>query len=151
MPALFGPRGALRMGGAQNSETPRRCSQHPGARTKEAMSLIEESVRQGTDEAKREVYHAVPRSLLRFRDRADEHHGLDGEAIQKWLDYELEALRWGVDPDVTREELAAMVEGSTMGLDRNEHREIHAGHFAREGDAEDLRRSGATGLRGSPS
>ena len=95
--------------------------------------MIKESLRQGADEAKREVHHAVPRCLLRLRDRADGHHGLDGEAIQKWLDYEFEALRWGVDPDVSREELAELVESSTADLSRDEHREIHAGDFARWG------------------
>ena len=95
--------------------------------------MIEESLRRETREAKREVHHAVPRCLLRLRDRADGHCGLDGEAIQMWLDYEFEALRWGVDPDVSREELATLVEGSTVELDRDEHSEIHAGDFARWG------------------
>ena len=35
-----------------------------------------------------------------------------------WLDYELEAMRYGVDPDVGRDELAALVEGSTVELAR---------------------------------
>ena len=104
--------------------------------------MIEESVRRETREAKREVHHAVPRCLLGLRDRADEHTDLDGEAIQRWLDYELEALRWGVDPEVSREELAAMVEGSTVEIGRSEHRERHAGDFARWG-----RRGGLATLR----
>jgi hypothetical protein len=95
--------------------------------------LIGESLRQGAEQAKREVHHRVPRCLLRLRDRADAHAELDGEGLQRWLDYELEALRWSVDPDISREVLAALVEGSTMELDRDEHREIHAGDFARWG------------------
>lgn len=61
-----------------------------------------------------EVHNEIPRRLLWLRDRADAHAALDGEGIQKWLDFELEALRWGVDPDVGREELAALVE--TFGV-----------------------------------
>ncbi len=104
--------------------------------------MIEESLRRETQEAKREVHHAVPRCLLRLKDRADDHPELDGEGIQRWLDYELEALRWGVDPDVSREELASLVEGSTVELDRYEHRERHADDFVRWG-----RRGGLATLR----
>jgi hypothetical protein len=104
--------------------------------------LIEESVRQGAEQAKSEVHHQVPRCLLRLRDRADAYLELDGEGIQLWLDYELEALRWGVDPDVSREGLAALVEGSTVELAREEHRDTHAGDFVRWG-----RRGGLTTVR----
>ena len=83
----------------------------------------------------------MPRCLLGLRDRADEHT-ISTERDTAWLDYEFEALRWGVDSDVSREGLAAMVEGSTMELDQGEHREIHAGDFARWG-----RRGGLTTLR----
>ena len=78
----------------------------------------------------------VPRCLLRLRDRADARTELDGEGLQLWLNYEFEALLWGVDPDVSCEVLAALVEGSGVELDSYEHREIHAGDFARWGDAE---------------
>jgi len=80
-----------------------------------------------------EVHHGVPRCLLRLRDRADERTELDGEGIQRWMDYECEALLFGVDPDTPRDELAAMVEGSTVEIPRSEHREAHAGDFARWG------------------
>ncbi len=80
-----------------------------------------------------EVHHGIPRCLLGLRDRADAHAELDGQGIQKWLDYECEALRWGVDPDVGRDELAAMIGGSTVEMPREEHREAHAGDFARWG------------------
>ena len=104
--------------------------------------MIEESVRHGAERAKTEVHHEVPRCLLRLRGRAEAHAELDGEGMQLWLDYELEALRWGVDPDVSRDELAAMVEGSTVEIGRNEHRDGHAGDFARWG-----RRGGLATLR----
>jgi hypothetical protein len=38
-----------------------------------------------------------------------------------------------VDPDVSREELAALVEGSTVEIPREEHRNGHASDFARWG------------------
>jgi hypothetical protein len=80
-----------------------------------------------------ELPHRVPRCLLRLREWADERTVLDGEGIQRWMDYECEALRFGVDPDTPREELAAMVEGSAVEIPRTEHREIHAGDFTRWG------------------
>ncbi len=92
-----------------------------------------------------EVHHGIPRCLLRLRDRADAHAELDGEGIQRWLDYECEALRWGVDPDVTRDELAAMIEASTVEMAREEHRAGHAEDFrrwGRMGGLETLRRYG---------
>ena len=95
--------------------------------------MIEASVRQGAEQAKKEMHHEVPKCLLRLRDRADAYPELDGEGLQLWLDYELEALRWGVDPEVSREGLAALVEGSTAELDREEHRDGHAGDFVRWG------------------
>ena len=95
--------------------------------------MIEESVRQGAQRAKTEIHHEVPRCLLRLRDGAEAHEGLDGEGMQLWLDWELEAMRWGVDPDVSRDELAALVEGSTVEIGRDEHRAEHAGDFARWG------------------
>jgi hypothetical protein len=38
-----------------------------------------------------------------------------------------------VDPDVSREELAALIESSTVEIPREEHREAHAEDFARWG------------------
>src|SRR4051812_37092079 len=61
---------------------------------------------------RQELHHRVPQCLLRLRDRADAHPELDGEGLQLWLDFELEALHHGIDPDISREELAALIEGS---------------------------------------
>ena len=95
-----------------------------------------------------EVHHRIPRCLLGLRDRADAHpEPLSGEGLQLWLDYECEALRYGVDPDAGREELRALVEGSTVELPREEHRMIHAGQWAewgRLGGKETLRRYGTS-------
>jgi hypothetical protein len=44
-----------------------------------------------------------------------------------------EALRFGVDSDVSGEELRALVEGSTVELSQEEHRNGHTSDFARWG------------------
>ena len=90
-----------------------------------------------------EVHHEVPRCLLGMRDRADAHpEPLSGIGIQLWLDYECEAMRCGVDPDVGRDELATLIDGSTVELSREEHRTDHAEDFAWWG-----RRGGLATLR----
>jgi len=86
-----------------------------------------------TPSAAAEVHHRVPRCLLRLRDRADERTELDGESIQRWMDYECEALCFGVDPDTPREDLAAMIAWSTVEMPRERHRKVHSGDFARWG------------------
>jgi hypothetical protein len=80
-----------------------------------------------------ELHHGVPRCLLRLRDRADERTEIDGEGIQRWMDWECEALLYGIDPDTPRDELAEMIDGSTAEIPREEHRAVHAGDFARWG------------------
>jgi hypothetical protein len=92
--------------------------------------------------AARETHHRVPRCLLGLRERADEGSEIDGEGIQAWLDWEFEAVRYGVDPDTPRERLAELVEGSTVEMGRDDHREQHAEDFARWG-----RRGGLATLR----
>jgi hypothetical protein len=49
------------------------------------------------------------------------------------MDYDLEVPRFGVDPDVSRDELADLIEGSTVEIPREEHREDHASDFTRWG------------------
>jgi len=84
--------------------------------------------------APREVHHRVARCVLGLRDRADAcADPLSAEGLALWVDYELEALRFGMDPDVSREELAALIESSTVEIPREEHRDGHAGDFARWG------------------
>jgi hypothetical protein len=82
----------------------------------------------------REVHHRVARCVLRLRERADAcADPWSAEGLALWMDYELEALRFGVDPDMSRDELAALIEGSTVEIPREEHREGHAGDFTRWG------------------
>jgi hypothetical protein len=92
--------------------------------------------------AARESHHRVPRCLLGLREKADSGGEIDGEGIQAWMEWELEAARYGVDPEVSREGLTELVEGSTVEMGRDEHREEHAEDFARWG-----RRGGLATLR----
>jgi hypothetical protein len=84
--------------------------------------------------APREVHHRVARCVLGLRDRADAcADPLSAEGLALWMDYELEAVRCGVDPDISRDELAALIEGSTVEIVREEHRNGHASDFPRWG------------------
>jgi hypothetical protein len=79
-----------------------------------------------------ELHHRVPRCLLTLRDKADAG-ALDGAGFQAWLEHEHEALRWGVDPDVSRDELAALIDASLEAIPFEDHRAIHRADFARWG------------------
>jgi hypothetical protein len=82
--------------------------------------------------AAREIHHTIPRCLLRLRDKADSA-ALDGEGIELWLEYQHEAMRYGVNPDISREELAALIDASTVVLERGAHRLEHITDFVRWG------------------
>ncbi len=43
--------------------------------------------------SRQEIRHSIQGCLLRLMDQADAHPELDGEGLQLWLEYELEALR----------------------------------------------------------
>jgi hypothetical protein len=97
-----------------------------------------------------ERHHRVPRCLLTLREKADATSpALDGTGFQAWLDYEHEAIRWGVDPDISRDELAALVEASTVVIPAM----ITAASTARTSPGADVgaawRRWSATAGRGS--
>ena len=82
----------------------------------------------------REVHHRVARCVLGLRDRTDAcADPLSAEGLALWMDYELEALHFGVDPDISRDELAALIESSTVEIPSEEHRDGHASDFARWG------------------
>ena len=81
----------------------------------------------GTD--KLESHHAAPRCLLTLHERANGTTSLDGEAIQAWVEWELEAL----------------VEKSAELLERKRHRLLHESDWQRwgsRGGRETLRRYG---------
>lgn len=93
-----------------------------------------------------EVHHRVPRCLLGFFDRAASGK-LDGAGLQAWFEWEEEAFRYGVDPDLSRGELAALIEGSAVEIPADQHKDSHsaAGDFirwGRLGGLETLRRYG---------
>ena len=80
------------------------------------------------------VHHRIPRCLLSAYDRG--HGPLRGAGdLADWWDWQEEAYRYGVDPEISRDELAAMIEASTVEIPGGEHRSGHsdAGDFARWG------------------
>ncbi len=93
-----------------------------------------------------EVHHAAPRCLLRLHERAKGKASLEGEAIQAWLEWEWEAMRWRVPVKISREELEELVERSGRLLERERHRLVHEGDWRRwgsRGGRETLRRYGS--------
>ncbi len=93
-----------------------------------------------------EVHHRVPRCLLGFFDRAASGE-LDGAGLQAWFEWEEEAFRYGLDPDISHGELATLIEDSTVEIPKEQHKASHsaAGDFAqwgRLGGLETLRRHG---------
>lgn len=81
-----------------------------------------------------EIHHRVPRCLLKVWDRGH-GPGLEPEDLQAWFDWEEEAFRYEVNPEIGREDLAALIEGSTVELAGEQHRAGHsaAGDFVRWG------------------
>ena len=74
------------------------------------------------------VHHGAARCLLSLYEAA-------AEGLLEWAEFDREAGRWGVDVRITREDLEAVIEGSTRELPAAEHRRLHqdAGDFARWG------------------
>jgi hypothetical protein len=87
-----------------------------------------------------ERHHAAPSCLLRLRDEAEGELRLTG--VGAWVEFELEAVRWGVPVEIPREDLQRLVEASTVVMEREKHRLLHATDFARWG-----RRGGLATLR----
>jgi hypothetical protein len=92
-----------------------------------------------------ELHHAAPRCLLTLHERANGTTSLDGEAIQAWVEWELEAMRWRVPVEISADDLRALVEASDVVLEREVHRLVHEGDWRRwgsRGGRETLRRYG---------
>jgi hypothetical protein len=85
-----------------------------------------------------EVHHAIPRCLLRLYERANGAE-LDGEGIQAWLEWEMEALRWRVPIEISRSDLEALVASSEVVLEQESHRRLHKSDWRRARDLEALR------------
>jgi hypothetical protein len=91
-----------------------------------------------------EVHHAAPRCLLSLHERANGAE-LDGEGIQAWVEWEIEAMRWRIPVEIDRSDLEALVEASEILLEREKHRLLHEGDWRRwgsRGGKETLRRYG---------
>jgi hypothetical protein len=74
-----------------------------------------------------EIHHQVPRRLLAAHDRIRAHTALNGEALQLWFEYEGLLLEFGLDPDISREELEQAIKASAVEVSYEEHRSrIHA-------------------------
>ncbi len=95
-----------------------------------------------------EVHHRVPRCLLGFFERTASGE-LDAAGLQAWFEWEEEAFRYSVDPDISREDLVGLIDSSVAPIPTVEHRADHsqAGDFVRWG-----RRGGLAtlGLYGRP-
>jgi hypothetical protein len=90
--------------------------------------------------ADREVHHAAPRCLLKLREEAE-----NGAGVEAWLSWEEEARRWSVPVEISRRDLARLIERSAVLLDRNKHRLIHESdwqRWGRRGGRETVRRYG---------
>jgi len=73
-------------------------------------------------EAPLEAHHTTPRCLLRLHENANgaaSGSDLNGEAIQAWLEWEMEAMRWRVPVEISREDLDALVGGSAELMERS--------------------------------
>jgi hypothetical protein len=94
---------------------------------------------------KPEVHHAAPRCLLTLHERANGTQ-LDGEGIQAWVEWEIEASRWRVPVEIARSDLETLIASSEVVLERETHRLVHASDWRRwgaRGGRETLRRYGA--------
>jgi len=96
-----------------------------------------------------EVHHVAPRCLLSLHERANglpDGASLDGEGIQAWLEWEMEAMRWRVPVEISRSELERLIEASEEVLEREKHRLLHERNWKRwgaRGGRETFRRYGA--------
>jgi len=95
-----------------------------------------------------QIHHRIPRRLLKVWD-GGHSSSLEPEDLAAWIEWEEEAYRYGVDPDVSREVLAALIKGSKVELGVEEHRAAHsdAGDFARWGRLGGLKTFGLYGPR----
>src|SRR3712207_9254669 len=79
-----------------------------------------------------ETHHAAPRCLIKLHEKAN-GSPLDGEGIQAWVEWEIEAMRWRVPVEICREDLEELVEASETRLEREKHRLVHSRDWRRWG------------------
>jgi hypothetical protein len=87
-----------------------------------------------------EVHHCAPRCLLRLHDEAQGELRVAG--VGAWLEFTLEAERWGVPVEISREDLERLIERSAEVMEREKHRLLHGTDWQRWG-----RRGGLATLR----
>ena len=73
---------------------------------------------------KEKTHHVAPRCLLTLHQKAN-GTSLDGEGIQAWLEWEMEAMRWKVPIDISRDDLEELVDSS--GVRPKERRQLLPG------------------------
>src|SRR3989337_3939369 len=91
-----------------------------------------------------QLHHAPPRCLVSLHEKAN-GTSLDGEGIQAWVEWEMEAMRWRVPIEISREDLEALIRTSEVVLERKKHRLLHESDWQRwgsRGGRETLRRYG---------
>jgi hypothetical protein len=76
--------------------------------------------------------HAAPRCLLSLHEKAN-GSSLDGEGIQAWLEWEMEAMLWRVPVEISREDLEALVKTSEVVMVRERPRLIPSSDWQRWG------------------
>jgi hypothetical protein len=70
-------------------------------------------------EAKVDVHHGAPRCLLRLFDAA-------ATGLADWSEFDEEAARWSFEVcGLSREDLSALIAGSTLEIPTTEHRRLH--------------------------
>lgn len=80
------------------------------------------------------LHHRIPRSLLKVYDQGHVP-GLEPEDLAAHFEWEEAAFPYGVNPDVSRDVLAALIEDSAVEIAEDEHKASHsaAGDFVRWG------------------
>jgi hypothetical protein len=92
-----------------------------------------------------ELHHAAPRCLISLHEKAN-GTSLDGEGIQAWVEWEMEAMRWRVPVEISTDDLEGLVKASEVVLEREKHRLVHESDWQRwgsRGGRETLRRYGS--------
>ncbi len=79
-----------------------------------------------------ELHHAAPRCLVSLHEKVN-GTSLDGEGIQAWVEWEMEAMRWRVPVEISSDDLEALVSASEVVLERKKHRLLHESDWQRWG------------------
>jgi hypothetical protein len=70
-------------------------------------------------EAMVDVHHGAPRCLIRLLDAA-------ATGLADWSEFDEEAARWSIEVrGLPREDLSALIAGSTLEIPTTEHRRLH--------------------------